>query len=204
MADHANREFRWDAGRLSLDLIATVGNRPTPVPVERMATPQRLGQWLGSAGLTGGDVPVGDADLERFRDLREALCRLVRAVRAGEVPDAADVALVNDAAAVQVRPPQVRPAGRGLVRAQPPADGPRDALALVARDGIELLTGDDAAHLAVCAADDCELYFVDRTGRRRFCSAATCGTRTRVAAHRARRRSTACPPPPCTPAHAST
>ncbi|HEY3682743.1 MAG TPA: CGNR zinc finger domain-containing protein [Streptosporangiaceae bacterium] len=192
MTDRANEDFRWDGGRRSLDLIATIGNRPTSAPVERLPTPRRLAQWLRDAGLTGRDAAttaaVTDADLAHFVGLREALYRLVRAARAGGAPEASDVALVNDAAAVQVRPPQMRAAARALVRAAPPADGPRDALALVARDAIELLTGDDAAHIGVCAADDCELFFVDPSGRRRFCSAAACGTRTRVAAHRARRR----------------
>jgi predicted RNA-binding Zn ribbon-like protein len=188
MTDRANEGFRWAAGRRSLDLIATVGNRPTTARVERLATPNRLAQWLRDAGLTGRDATVTAADLDRFQELREAMYRLVRAARAGGAPEASDAALVNDAAAVQVRPPQMRAAARALVLAGPPADGPRDALALVARDAIELLTGDDAAHIGVCAADDCELFFVDPSGRRRFCSAATCGTRTRVAAHRARHR----------------
>lgn len=175
-------DFRWDAGRLSLDLIATVGFRPTPAPVERIPTPERLARWLEAAGLTGPGGAATEADLERFHTVREALYRLVRDATT------TDAAVVNDAAAVQVRPPQLRVTKGRMERTAPPADGPRDALALVARDGIDLLTGDDAEHIAVCAADDCELFFVDRTGRRRFCSAASCGTRTRVAAHRARHR----------------
>jgi len=177
-------DFRWDAGRPSLDLIATVGYRPTAAPVERIPTPERLARWLEDAGLTAAGGTATAADLERFQTVREALYRLVRDA------DTADVAVVNDAAAVQVRPPQLRATGGRLERSAPPADGPRDALALIARDGIELLTGPDAAHIGVCAAEDCELFFVDRTGRRRFCSAASCGTRTRVAAHRARHRPT--------------
>lgn len=187
MSARSSEEFRWEAGRVSLDLVATVGKRPTAA-VERLSTPERLAEWLRAAGLTGPDAAAGDADLARFRALREALYRLVRDVRAGRAPADADIAAVNDAAAVQVRPPQVRAARTGVVRAAPPADGPRDALAIIARDAVDLLTGPDAAHLGVCAADDCELFFVDPTGRRRFCSASTCGSRTRVAAHRARHR----------------
>jgi predicted RNA-binding Zn ribbon-like protein len=64
-----------------------------------------------------------------------------------------------------------------------------EILGLIARDAIELLTGPQRERLRECAAQDCRGIYVDTSpGRtRRWCSAARCGNRARVAAHRARR-----------------
>jgi predicted RNA-binding Zn ribbon-like protein len=59
-------------------------------------------------------------------------------------------------------------------------------LAIVMRDaGLE--------RLKVCASETCEDVFIDtsRNRSRRFCDPSTCGNRTNVAAHRARRRAAA-------------
>ncbi|WP_252126560.1 hypothetical protein [Streptomyces sp. MBT84] len=43
------RELRFDAGSLSLNLIATVGRRPT-TPIERMGDIERLTAWFAGWG----------------------------------------------------------------------------------------------------------------------------------------------------------
>jgi predicted RNA-binding Zn ribbon-like protein len=55
--------------------------------------------------------------------------------------------------------------------------------------GLALVICSDPGRLGRCAADRCDIVFVDtsRNGRRRFCST-TCATRTYVADHRARAR----------------
>jgi predicted RNA-binding Zn ribbon-like protein len=65
----------------------------------------------------------------------------------------------------------------------------REALARVARQAVEHLTGPVAQTLRRCADDDCSMVFTDLNGRRRWCSAETCGVRNRVRAHRERQRS---------------
>lgn len=68
-------------------------------------------------------------------------------------------------------------------------------LAAIARSGAELLAEGTGTPLRLCSNAACGLYFYDtsRTGRRRWCSMATCGNRHKVAAfsrrHTAGRRS---------------
>jgi predicted RNA-binding Zn ribbon-like protein len=64
------------------------------------------------------------------------------------------------------------------------------ALATIARDAIDLLTGALAGRIRECAAPDCALLFVDssRPGRRRWCAGEACGNRTRTKAYRQRRK----------------
>ena len=62
--------------------------------------------------------------------------------------------------------------------------------ALLAAQLAALVVHEDPALVKQCEGSACVLWFVDRTKahRRRFCSAATCGNRDKVAAFRARAR----------------
>ena len=57
-------------------------------------------------------------------------------------------------------------------------------LAAVARSGAEIVAEGARARLRLCANPHCGLFFYDnsRTGRRRWCSIAVCGNRSKVAA----------------------
>ena len=63
-------------------------------------------------------------------------------------------------------------------------------LAAIARAGAELLVEGLKAPVRKCANPKCVLYFYDtsRTGRRRWCSMAACGNRSKVAAFSRRSR----------------
>lgn len=62
--------------------------------------------------------------------------------------------------------------------------------ALLAAQLADLITHEDPELVKRCDGSACVLWFLDRTKahRRRFCSAATCGNRDKVAAFRARER----------------
>ena len=64
-----------------------------------------------------------------------------------------------------------------------------NALATLARDAVDLVTGPYAQRVRQCAADDCALMFVDtsRPGQRRWCSMDRCGNRRKTSAYRRRR-----------------
>lgn len=66
-----------------------------------------------------------------------------------------------------------------------------ELVGLCAAQIADLVTTETPALVKRCAGSDCTLWFVDRTKthRRRFCSAAACGNREKVAAFRARQRS---------------
>lgn len=63
-------------------------------------------------------------------------------------------------------------------------------LAAIARSAAEIIAEGTTARLRLCANPNCGLFFYDdsRTHRRRWCSMATCGNRSKVAAF-ARKRS---------------
>ena len=63
-------------------------------------------------------------------------------------------------------------------------------LAAVARSAAELVEEGPGAPVRKCAGAKCVLYFYDtsRTGRRRWCSMAACGNRSKVAAFAGRQR----------------
>jgi predicted RNA-binding Zn ribbon-like protein len=65
-----------------------------------------------------------------------------------------------------------------------PREGGSDwLLAAIARSAAEILSEPDGARLRTCANPDCGLLFCDnsRTHRRRWCSMAVCGNRSKVA-----------------------
>ena len=171
--------LRFDAGSLSLNLVATVGRRFGD-PVERLLSRERLAEWLAAVGF-GTDVV--DDDVARIRRLREHLHELFCAA-VNEAPAPA-IALAAVNAAVAASPPQL--AGEGLAR------GSLDSiLALIAADAIRILAGGERDRLRACAAGDCRMVYLAHGRReRRWCSSAHCGNRVRVAAHRARQGATA-------------
>ena len=173
-----------DSGAVSLDLLATLGGRRD----ERLVDDGALKEWLVSHGLVDTAYRMDGEDLGRAHALRSALFAIVEAELAGERPGSADIATINEVAAVPERAPRLRLAVHGLCRDR---GRPRfeEVLGTIARDAIELLTGPQRELLRECAAADCRGIYLDTSpGRsRRWCSAARCGNRARVAAHRARR-----------------
>jgi predicted RNA-binding Zn ribbon-like protein len=190
---HERPPFSFDAGRVALDFLATLSDRHSVEPGERLPDPGSLEAWLRAAGLAAGPVAVGRDDLMGARRLREAVFGLVDAVMEEGPVASSVVRRVNAAARPALPAPHlVVRDGRLEGRAQPL--DVTDALSVLARDAIELVTGPQASLLRECEAGDCSGIYVDAShgGRRRWCSTARCGNRARVAAHRARRR--AAPP----------
>ena len=178
--------FHFKGGRDCLDLVATVGERWRRY-FERLREPGDLARWLVEAGLLADHPAVSEAQLSQARVLREAIYRVAKLAGRGR-PDAADVAEINRWAARPGLAPQLDPAGRAVATlADPPVES---ALATLARDAIDLVTGPHAGRVRECAADDCALLFVDasRPGRRRWCSMEACGNRSKTAAYRRRNR----------------
>ena len=184
----ASYELRFDAGRICLDLLATIH------PEERLDSAEVLRAWITASGLVPAGTPLEHADvpwLLGFRELRGLVGRLMPGGLAPEShPYDLALARVNEIA--RTAPPAPR-AVRGedgtLVRE---LAGPPDRAALlgaVARDAVELLTDPVArAGLRQCEGDNCPIVYLDtsRGRRRRWCSSEVCGNRERVARHRRR------------------
>jgi len=182
----AELRFHFKGGRACLDLVATVGERWRR-SFERLREPGDLARWLVEAGLLEERPAVSGAQLTEARALREAIYRVAKRAGRGR-PDPGDVREINRWAARPDLAPQLDAGGRGVSSVADPHV--ESALATLARDAIDLVTGPYATRVRECGADDCALLFVDtsRPGRRRWCSMKGCGNKVKTAAYRRRRR----------------
>ncbi|MYV51776.1 ABATE domain-containing protein [Streptomyces sp. SID3212] len=186
-------EWRFDSGRVCLDLVATGEPAPRGAErAERLDRVERLERWLVGSGL----VPEGTALVAvdagwvgRFAELREGIDLLVRAEIEGYDAGGA-LERVNALAAGA--PPgirAVRDEDGALVRVLAGEPGCEALLAAIARDAVDLLTDPAArSRLRQCDGDSCRRMYLDtsRGRRRRWCSSEVCGNRERVARHRRR------------------
>ena len=132
-------EFRFRSGRLCLDFIATVGDRDH-IGFDRWRDEGDFARWCVASGLFTREIAVTPEELYAARRLREALYRLVTQALTGANADPDDLSLLNAEAGRPPLVPELTAFGR-------PSDwssaAPHEALrATVARDAIELLSGD--------------------------------------------------------------
>jgi predicted RNA-binding Zn ribbon-like protein len=187
----ATPQLRLDTGRLCLDFLATMARRFGAEPAEWLRSPQRLREWLTSAGLVpaGASMTVDERWLRRFQAVRGLLNRIVHA----ELDGSADSRDIEHLGRLCLAPPPAPLARRGrdgqlrrVFAGEPDCAG---LLSVIARDAVTLLTDPPArARLRECAGEDCDLVYLDasRGHRRRWCSSELCGNRERVARHRRR------------------
>jgi predicted RNA-binding Zn ribbon-like protein len=158
-----------------------------------LTTPAGLHDWLIAVDHRYAADAVGDPrpdELAEAKLLRDSLRRLAafltddaRPAAQSPVESADDaVAAVNRALARLPHAQLVIRDGR-LSRDRPaPASPTRVALAELAHDSIDMLTGPSATKLRACHAPGCVRYFVRSHPRREWCSDA-CGNRARAARH---------------------
>jgi predicted RNA-binding Zn ribbon-like protein len=177
--------FRWGLGHVALEFAATLAQR-FGQPTERLREPSDLESWLAEAGFARS-TSCDERVLADARKLREAVYRVLDAARRDGRPDHSDIELINACARQPVRAPQIAP---DLARASTGPDAADAALAELARQSVELITGPDLQRVRTCANEHCSLLFIDRSrpGRRRWCSMDRCGNRSKTARYRHRRR----------------
>ncbi len=183
-------EFRFKGHSLSLNFVATVGERWRR-NIERLRSPGDLDRWCRDAGFGAPKRGCNEAELGRARELREAIHRSARAAIEAKRLPAEDRRLINDWARCPDVPMQL--IGLAEARREPP-NLVDEVLAAVARDVVGLLGGGEATRIRVCGAPHCSTMFVDRSrgGERQWCSK-SCADR--VNAHRYRRRRDSSPDP---------
>lgn len=169
---------------------------PHGVVVETIPDGRSFAGWLIAAGLLTAEeaaqssTVIGAAALDRVaaeaRDLREAARGWVADWQAGRDIGAAQAMLD---ALLRHGPFVWRLAPDGIPVARPLLDHPAALPALIARQIALLFAHEDPGLVRACAGTGCTLLFLDRTKahRRRFCSAAVCGNRAKVAAYRQRK-----------------
>ena len=137
---------------------------------------ERWGRRLGVAGRPGGAE-----ELELARGLRSALHDIFSALARKQEPDPFALSRLRFAYAQAVAAGTLEPRDDGGFGLTWRENEPRRVRFAVAADAVELL-GDPAriARLHRCPGRDCGWVFLDTSGRRRWCSMATCGSREKM------------------------
>ncbi len=162
--------------------LATLRGRLSDDPRDLVPDGATLTEFLAAHSLAPARR-VTDSDAERAHVLREAMWAVTSAEYDGRSCAAADLRLLDDA--LQRGAPVRLGRSSGALRARPPADAD-EALARIAAELVADLAGPRRDQIGYCGDDSCSGFFLDPTGRRRWCSSERCGTRMRVRAHRAR------------------
>jgi predicted RNA-binding Zn ribbon-like protein len=172
----------------ALDLANSAIVVPGGGRVDLLDTPSAAQRWLAERGLAPADADLRETCASRLRSLRERIRPLLASRVEGRPAPADALAAVNEAltlvpAALLL---QWSPE-RGLHRAaaHPTTQIVEHALAALAADAADLLTGPDADRLTACGSAPCNRYLL-RYGRRHWCST-RCGDRARAARAYARR-----------------
>lgn len=185
---------------LALEFLNTLVRAGSPAPEERIPDGAHLLAWLGSTRtLSDEEVQAarrrfGAGDLDAVaataRDLREGLRTEVAGwARRGTLPSDPVVGRLNAFLAAAPRIASVRVGGRSVVIEEARRlETPNALLAPVAEAFAELFARGIRGLVRPCAADDCTIWFYDRTKahRRRWCSMTACGAREKARAYRRR------------------
>jgi predicted RNA-binding Zn ribbon-like protein len=177
--------FRFVSGHRALDFTATFGDRYRD-GIERLRQPADLDRWLAAAGISASTRARAN-DLDDARQLREVIYRLARAALHNEAVDDTDLDALNAWARTPRLAPQL---DRRLRRQWASARAIKGALALIACEAVELLSGEERPLIRECAAAPaCSLLYLDRSRgrRRRWCQMEKCGSRAKMTKYRKRR-----------------
>ncbi|WP_405363317.1 ABATE domain-containing protein [Kitasatospora sp. NBC_00085] len=173
---------------LALDFANSAVALPGGHFTDLLGTPAATDRWLTEHGLAPAGVQVQEMCTAQLRSLREHLRSLFAARIAGLPALPAALSAVN--AALSKAPTAALlhwDETNGPYRATPcPTTEILDhALATLAANAADLLTGPDADRLTTCGSTPCNRYLL-RHGRRHWCST-RCGDRARAARAYARR-----------------
>lgn len=183
------RRFIFVAGRLSIDFTQTGGKTGKRFAWERLHQPSDLADWLSKSPLQLQGIPVSPEEFTDALSLREAIWRAAEAIRRGERPEAEDIDTINRAASAPDLPPQLQRGGsKWSWRSSATATA---ALSTIARDAIDLFSGELRTRIRQCENPNCGLMFVDtsRPGKRRWCLMKRCGNMAKTSQYRRNKKS---------------
>jgi len=148
-------------------------------------------RWGRRLGLTGDRALQADErELAAARELRRALHATFTAVAAGAAPPAAPLELLNATHAEAAAAARLTRRD-GAFALDWPAGDPRRVRFAVAVDAIALLADPQRlSRVRACPGRNCGWLFLDTSGRRRWCSMDTCGSREKMRRMYERRRPT--------------
>lgn len=172
---------------LGLDLINTRARSGTD-SIDHLATAEGLRAWVAlqaeRLGDFGGDAlaKVSQAELAVIHALRECASQLLANVRHGKAPSAASLRELNRTLSAAPVHLELRWTGSSMA-AEPRRTGSvvADLAAHLAEAVALVLTDPGVGTIRKCEAEDCTMLFLPASSRRRWCAAARCGNRMRVA-----------------------
>jgi predicted RNA-binding Zn ribbon-like protein len=153
---------------------------------DELDSPAKLASWLAERDLPGRGVHVGERELRRAIELREAL-RAVLLANNGAPLDEQAIETLNRA--VSDATLSVRFDTRGSPALAVKGSGPGAAVAPIVAVVYEAMVNGTWSRLKACRADDCHWAFYDRSRNRSgtWCDMADCGNRAKARAYRDRR-----------------
>jgi predicted RNA-binding Zn ribbon-like protein len=164
---------------------------PLAPATDALGSPQALARWGRRLGVVRGRrLPVvGDDELESARALRLVLHRIFSALAQDRRPARADLQALARDHGTAADAAALAAGGDGAWRLQWPAADPRGIRFAVAVDAVALLAdGARLARVRRCPGPECGWLFLDTSGRRRWCSMTTCGSRVKMRRLYERRR----------------
>jgi len=179
--------FRFDAGSLALNFVATVRHRGSN-PRDLLFSPEALTGWFR---LSGSPVVVSTVSFEAYEEallLREAIYRTSRSFIQHEPPDRADLDRINAGASYSPPLVQIDPLSYGVQWLC--TDPVRARLYEIARDAVMVLGNGERTRLKMCDNRTCRMLFLDNSppNRRRWCAMSICGNRNKAGTYRRRKQ----------------
>lgn len=184
------------ADQPALDFCNTLAGWAEPEPREYLASYAHLALWAREAGLIDArsteralalaekQPQAAARQLDRARALRAALYASCTTGSPGAALDS--VASEARAAASHSVLTTDAPPGRRWSIAE--TAGLARPVLEIAREAGDLLATTELAQVRACPGSDCGWLFLDRSGRRRWCTMEVCGNRAKARRHAARTR----------------
>jgi predicted RNA-binding Zn ribbon-like protein len=174
------------SGHPALDFCNTFAGWNSGPPGDFLKTYAHLAVWSAAAGLVPPATarrlrrltgPVPDDALERAREFRRGLYAVCLDPRPGPDWDRVAAQIIAAAGSAELEVRAGRPAW-----VLPESIGVDLPLLAIARSAGELLTSSDLPAVGACPGTGCGWLFLDRRGKRRWCTMSTCGNRAKVRA----------------------
>jgi predicted RNA-binding Zn ribbon-like protein len=176
--------FIFIAGRLCIDFTQTGGGTGKRAYWERFHQPSDFSDWLAESPLQLRGIQVTPKEFSAGLTLREAIWRAAQAIRQNETPRAEDVDSINQVARKPDLSPQLTSHSLQQILYSPTTASA--ALSTIARDAIDLFSGELRSRIHECENPNCGLMFVDasRPGKRRWCLMKRCGNMAKTSRYR--------------------
>lgn len=175
---------------VSLALVNSAVHLPGDKLADDLRSPEQATAWLIARGLVPEDTALLSYCQSQLTGLRRELRTVFQAQVDGERPDSMAVDAINRAL---TRAPSARllrhtpSQGFHRVMEDPVTQLVEHAMAIIAGDAADLLSGEDAGRLTRCGAAPCDRFLIRTHARRHWCST-RCGDRVRAARAYARKQ----------------